>query len=288
MSAWTHDRRGRPPPRAAGDDACLGLGPMDVAAAHAGALLRTVESEIIPRLMMLHRHGTAAALQALEPILRDPSLDDDDVEAFTEQLLKGHDAAQTFLADKVQQGVSVPVLCLNLMAPAARRLGEMWSDDRCDFTQVTIALGRMQGLLRGMAAGLPAYADAGPAGRSAMFAAAPGEQHTLGLAMVRDFFRASGWEVWDETPDEPAELLSLLQTYRFDLLGFSIGSERHVDALAALIARARKSSINRKLRVLAGGPLLLAQPALADRIGADGTADDARQAILVADKLLTA
>jgi methanogenic corrinoid protein MtbC1 len=266
------------------------MGPLDMAAAHAGALLRTVESEIIPRLMMLHRQGPGAGPRApaLMPALRDAGLDDADVEAFTEQLLKGHDAARSFLTAKLDGGTSVPSLCLSLLAPSARRLGEMWSDDLCDFAQVTIALGRLQGLLRGLAVGLPNFADAGPAGRSALFAAAPGEQHTLGLAMVRDFFRASGWDVWNQTPDDPQALLDLLRTSRFDLLGLSIGSERHADALAGLIARARVVSMNPRLRVLAGGPLLLLQPELASRLGADGTADDARHAILVADKLLTA
>jgi hypothetical protein len=43
----------------------------------------------------------------------------------------------------------------------------------------------------------------------------------------------------------------------------------------------RRASVNRGVLILAGGPLLLAQPEFLERLGADATAQDARQAILV-------
>ena len=43
-----------------------------------------------------------------------------------------------------ERGVSVESLYLDLFGPIARRLGEMWEDDACDFSTVTVALGEMR------------------------------------------------------------------------------------------------------------------------------------------------
>jgi methanogenic corrinoid protein MtbC1 len=261
------------------------LNPLDLAASHAGALLDTVEHQIIPRLMMLHRQGDAAAARKAA-VHHGAVLGDADVIDFTDALITGYDHALARLRAMADAGVPPTTLCLDLMAPAARRLGELWCADLCDFTQVTIGLGRLQALLRHVAGGMGPLHSAQPAAqRRSIFMPAPGEQHTLGLSMVRDFFRAANWEVWGDEPGDTRGLLNLMSRERFDLLGFSIGSERHVDDLAALIGRTRAVSANANLRVLVGGPLLLQQPGLVKTLGADATATDARQAILAANEL---
>ena len=264
----------------------MGLQTQDVHASRSAALMDTLEHQIIPRLMLLHRQHEEAPDG--HPVGAGPELDQDEVETFTTLLLQSQDVAERRLRSLLGAGVPAPALCLDLLAPSARHLGELWCADLCDFTQVTIALGRLQGLLRGVADRLPCLGDAAAIGRRALFLSAPGEQHTLGLAMVRDFFRASGWDVWGEEPASTADLLMLLREQRFELIGFSIAGERHVDELAALIARLRKVVAPRPLHVLVGGPLLLDAPALVARLGADATAADARQAILAAESMLTA
>lgn len=289
MCAWTRGRRG--PPELTGNAAGGGsvdLGHLDVAADHARTLLRTVETEIIPRLMLLHRQDAPITRPALPAELLELPHDEEQVAAFTEQLLIGQEQALAFVRMRAEAGMPVPLICLNLLAPAARLLGEMWNQDRCDFAQVTIALSRLHAILRLLATGLPAYSDGAEGGRSAAFAPAPGEQHTLGLTMVRDFFRASGWDVSDGCSEQPDDVVALVRERRFDLVGFSIGSERHTDALRTLIGSVRKASTNRRVLVLIGGPLLLERPQLAKSLGADASADDARQAILAAEGLLAA
>lgn len=278
--------------RAPGDPVCTAPAHFETPAANDGearvhALLRTVETEIIPRLMLLHRQpqdppaaSPAPATSQADASL--PSFDAEAVERFTDRLLQSQAAALVDLRNLADRGVPAAALCLNLMAPAARRLGELWTADLCDFTQVTIALGRLHALLHVVSGDLPSIPVAEDRRLTALLAQAPGEQHTLGLSMVKDFFRAAGWDVWAETPASTQALIPLVRSRHFDVVGFSIGSERHVDALAALIADIRRASVNRRLTVLAGGPLMLAQPELLSRLGADATGEDARQAILVA------
>jgi methanogenic corrinoid protein MtbC1 len=72
----------------------------------------------------------------------------------------------------------------------------------------------------------------------------------------------------------------------FGLIGFSIGGETHIEALTTLIRDVRRASRNPNLGILVGGPLLLQEPLLVKRLGADATARDAEEAILQAEALL--
>ena len=46
-----------------------------------------------------------------------------------------------------RRGASVETLYLDLLAPTARHLGDLWDADVCDFTEVTVGLGRLQQVL---------------------------------------------------------------------------------------------------------------------------------------------
>lgn len=286
MGSWNRGHPQAPAGPPPIDESCAHLRSDDISAAHAAALVDTVEHQIIPRLMLLHRQHDASCSASGPLSGHGGSLDLHEVERFTNHVLQGYDQAMQHVMYLVEQGVPAPALCLDLLAPTARRLGDLWSADLCDFTQVTIGLGRLQGLLRSIAERLPATADSGQP-RTAFFAPTPGEQHTLGLSMVRDFFRASGWDVCSEEPQVESALVALVRARQFDVVGFSIGSDRQVDHLTALIARLRQQ-MRHPLVVLVGGPLVLSRPDLAQQLGADACASDARQALFVADALVTA
>jgi methanogenic corrinoid protein MtbC1 len=259
----------------------LGLG-----ADHARALVQTVETEIVPRLVALYRGMTSGHPPRAR--VQRGAIGEAEVVQFTDLVLYQHEPALAILRRLSEQGASGHELCLDLLAPAARRLGEMWSADRCHFSDVTIALGRLQLMLRELAGAMAdAAPDAAPARRALLLAVA-GDQHTFGLAMVRDFFRAAGWRVATDAPDSADALKDLIRAEAFDVVGLTIGSEHHVEALGIAVQVVRRHSRQRQVRVLVGGPLLLAHPDIAARVGADATALDARQAILEAERQVTA
>lgn len=281
--------------RASGDDQLceeLWFRPEDIAAEadRASALFRTVENEIIPRLLLLHQKG--ADRGSLAPLVRRDNLviTADHVAAFTAKVLQSHEAAIAHLRDLVDHGAALDNLCLNLLAGTARHLGDLWVADSVSFTEVTIALGRLQGVLRALSSRMDLPANGPGAGRQALFASVPGEQHTFGLAMVCDFFRVSGWLVSSELPAHTmaTDLLQLVAGQHIDVVGFAIGNDGSIALLAQLIREVRCKSLNPQVGVLVGGPLLVARPQIALLVGADATGADARQALLAAEKLLVA
>jgi MerR family transcriptional regulator, light-induced transcriptional regulator len=260
-------------------------GPRAVSAERIETLFRTIETEIIPRLMLLHREGSGEALPAPDATL---VIEESHVVEFTDLALKGDAAAGGYLEALMLRGAPLDAIYLNLLAPAARRLGDLWNADLCEFTDVTVALGRMQALLRGLSADMKLPRSSNCSGRRVLFVPAPGEQHTFGLAMVCDFFRAGGWDVWTEAPAPADTVVALVQERWFDVVGFSMGHDRGIAPTVELIRSIRKASHNRAVKVLVGGPLIIDRPQIATLVDADGMATDAAQAMLVAEEMVGA
>ena len=241
------------------------------------SLARLIEAEIVPRLMLAHRapEPRGAAMEDLSRVT--PA--GHDVAEFTRLLVEQDTTTLSASLDSLRaRGMARETLLLQMLAPAARRLGELWEEDLADFTQVTVGLGRLQQLLWHLAApSEDSGAHADPR-RRALLTVAPGEQHTLGLFMVRDFFRRAGWTVPGGTPHTVDEIAGLVRGEWFAVVGLSLACERHIGALRDTIRAIRRASRNGDIGVLVGGPMLLVRPELAQEIGADGTADDGRSA----------
>jgi MerR family transcriptional regulator, light-induced transcriptional regulator len=248
-------------------------------------LNRIVEAEILPRLA-LARTGTSsrAAEQKPSPVTTEADT------AELVRLLMGRDdgGACAFIERLEQQGVTPASLYLGIVSRAARRLGELWEEDRCDFARVTICLGRLQQVIRSLSPSFQrAAVNRSPYADTVLLLPAPGEQHTLGLIMLSEFFLREGWHLIGGSVSTGYDAADLVRGTWVDVAGFSIGSISHLDQLKACIRVVRKASRNRYIGVMVGGPLLLQRPDLVTRLGADATASDAASAIRQAKGLLT-
>lgn len=245
-------------------------------------LANFIEGEIIPRLLLAHRAPCAfnAPLEEAPVHL--------DLDGFLESLVEPEfDASLEHLARLVRSGAGVQRLLLDLLAPAARQLGDLWSDDRCSFADVTLALARLQQLVRELGSVTPPRASGrGEDTPRMMLAPLPGEQHILGLVMLEETFRAAGWIVWLETGANQLALVQLVQRASFDVIGLIAASEGFFDLAPQLIAALRKASKNRNVRIMLGGAAFRGDPRLPLRLGADATATDAQAALSRAEELV--
>jgi MerR family transcriptional regulator, light-induced transcriptional regulator len=277
-----HRRPPSPEEHSDPNDAAACSGPDDVGRARLRLLVSTVESQVIPRLVLAHRPLPAAASDgAAEHVY------EDDVRACVELLLgPGAGSVAMFADGLLARGLSLDALYLGVFAPAARELGRMWEQDECSFTDVTIALGRLQQSLRTFSARFrPEFIDGEP-WRRALFASVPGEQHTFGLAMVSQYFLRAGWDATLVQGRSDVELMRLVQSERVALIGFSMSGAAHAPVLRSLIARLRTASRNTALKVLVGGVVFTRCPGLVSEVGADGSAGDAQQAVNLAQRLV--
>jgi methanogenic corrinoid protein MtbC1 len=240
-----------------------------------------IENAVVPRVLEAHRddethleardrwHDEAVSFAALA------------IDADAEELLARLDSM-------LAGGTEIESILIDILAPAARRLGIMWEQDDCDFVDVTMGLWRLQEVVRELSARVPARHSKPDAGYRAVFSAMPGEQHNFGTVIVEDIFRRAGWSTELLLDAQQGALLNAVARERFDLVGLTVSLDVHTERLPSLILAIRSVSRNPRLCILLGGPVLITDPQLALRVGADGTAADAQQAVALADQLVTA
>jgi methanogenic corrinoid protein MtbC1 len=245
-----------------------------------------VEAEIIPRLVHAHtkpRESTSAG-QMIRPA---------DIEAFARALLeRSPEQAQRLLEAHRERGVPLEAIYLQLFVGAAHLLGEWWESDESNFSQVTLSMTRIHGMLNQLSPSFHAGANSTQLERSGerriLMTTMPGQQHTLGLSMLAEFFRRDGWVVLAIPAPEPGLIQASLSTNWFDLLALSASTDAEIEDLGSTILAARKTSRNPRLSIMVGGPLLGRQPNLGKTLGADGVSNDAADALALAQRLLQA
>ncbi|WP_198369197.1 cobalamin B12-binding domain-containing protein [Roseomonas rosulenta] len=247
-------------------------------------LAKTLETEIIPRLLLAHRKNVTAAYIDSGPGSGPGA---EDVATLISLAMKADlPGALAYLEGLRARSMSLDRIYLDLLSPVARRLGVMWEEDECDFTTVTIALSCLHQVVREYSPAFMLRAIRAEPDRRVLLAPAPGEQHSFGMLVVEQFFRGAGWDVWSGAGVERHEILEAAQRVWFGVAGFSLACEDHLSGLAMLIRDVRRISRNAGVGILVGGALFVDRPDLVSLVGADATAADGRQATLQAETML--
>lgn len=243
-------------------------------------LRRTVESEIIPRLLLAHRTAQPPSLASIAPR---------QVLEFVDLLLSdSEDAPLRFAIALRGQGVGVADIYVELLGPAARELGEMWCQDRCSFALVTLGLVRLQQVVHMLSPWLSMGQRRAGSGRSVLLAAVPGEQHTFGMSVAAEFFKSDGWSVLFEPAAGRERLAAMVGSRWLDVIGVSCSTHEMVDEVALTIRELRAASQNANALVLVGGRVFVNDPTQAVRVGADAVAGDVRQLMAQVQQLMNA
>lgn len=237
-----------------------------------------VKSEIIPRLVLLHRD---LVRDQPTPLAK---LDLTQIAEFT-NLVLGPDVAPAVDAFSalVGKGYAVEHLFLDLLAPAAALLGRMWEEDLCDFLEVTTGVTRLQLLLSRFR--VDGDGTSASWNRQLLLMSAPGEEHTFGVRIIEQFMRRAGWAVSNALASKPENIAQLVASEWFAVVGLTLSHESRLDQLSTAIRSVREASRNPFIGVMVGGPVFLGQPELVERVGADASAVDAATAVLLAQRL---
>ena len=254
---------------------------------HSGLRLRSpllshaIERRILPQLLRLHpqRRKTIAIATVTETL------------AVAAYAASCDQASLSFALERMlASGATPEAVCLGVLAPAARHLGELWEEDELDFVQVTIGVQRLQHalhmLIPGHAEGRPTRSRTAPAQRRILVIPVPGSEHSFGVSMVARFFRNAGWDVHSGLSPNLDDVACLMRTTYFDIVGISASCDLHIEPLSRTLRTIRQHSCNPEIGTMVGGPLFAAHPELAVQLGADSTAQDAAQAPLQAELLL--
>lgn len=246
------------------------------------AIGRLVEQCVLPQMVDSHRQLGLRSPYA-RPAFCPPVLSPEAVERYLATLLKNHTEDSLREAeDLLCEGLSFRELCLGLLAPAARLLGERWVDDTLSFSEVTLASWQLESVLRQLGSRFePTQARRTMRG-TLLVALLPGAQHTFGARMLLSFFRQSGWDAQLLQARDPGHMLQVLRSRQLDVLALSLSQREDLVELAPLVEAARAASLKPGLQILLGGRAVSENPGLAQASGATVCTGEADQAVALA------
>lgn len=271
-------------------------------------LIHTIEGEIIPRLLLAHQHMLREQFEAertLGEFTSPPmessesghinwsdgaglSVSHEDVVAFAELLIAyDADLAKRFIDAQVARGYAVSDLLLDLCAPVARELGDMWLRDDCSFCDVTIGLSSLEHVIlhcSGPSTSLPNGPDRD---RTVLLSPMPGNQHVFGLLIVKELFRRSGWIVRTPAKGDAESVLQAVRSTRFSVMGLSVSHAQDLQACQTLVKACREESLNPRLMVIVGGHGIQEANMSTRMLDADLIARDGREGLDQIERMIS-
>ena len=165
------------------------------------------------------------------------------------------DAANELISQFYAETHSLRQLCSQLIEPAARGLGDLWSKDDCSEFDVSIGLSRLQSSMRENVSGTaPAVSVDAPA---VLIVPQPGELHLLSAVLDSELLHQRGWAPQSEFPSSNAALQDMVSNTWFDALDLTLSTafsrDHWMPRVVETIAMVRKASRNPAMVVIVGG-----------------------------------
>jgi len=198
--------------------------------------------------------------------------------SFLEEMLKGRGReADAVIRAALDRGASVKELYLQVFEPVQHEVGRLWQMAKVSVAQEHYCTAAVQ---RAMSQLYPLLFT-GVGGRRRLVAAcAGGELHEIGLRMVADLFEASGWDSVYLGSNVPIEsVVRMVGETPTALVAISTTITPNLSALTALIRALRENPATRDVPIMVGGYPFRVSADVASRVGADGWAASASEAV---------
>lgn len=141
---------------------------------------------------------------------------------------------------------------LMFLESVARSLGDDWAEDSRNFLEVTIAMGRLQCVLRRVCQSERRFL-AGDCAGSVLLAVPPGEEHGFAQCLLEELFRACGWDTMLVQPQSTADIRVHLGRAQFDIVCFSWASGFLAPQVSETLRLVERMPRARRPVVIAGG-----------------------------------
>lgn len=199
-------------------------------------------------------------------------------------LLQGKrpEAAECIM-NAVEQGISIKDIYLYVFQASQYEIGRLWHGKKVSVAQEHYCSAATERIMSQLYARIFSTERRG---RTYVGACVGGELHQIGSRMVADFFEMDGWDTYYMGANTPTpSILQAISEHNADILGISLSMSFHRSTLENLIQSVRESEHAKKLKIIVGGYSFIEDPNLWKAVGADGSADNAEQAVILANRL---
>lgn len=229
----------------------------------------------------LDRLPTVAA--DLPSFLVDRAPQADLARAYLDALLNGErHLASRMILGAVASGVTVKEIYLHVFQPVQHEVGRLWQVNEITVAQEHYCTAATQLVMSQL---YPLMFASEKIAGTLVAACVAGDLHEIGLRMVTDFFEMAGWNTFYLGSNMPGQaVVDTVVSRRAQVLGISATISSHLRAVAELIGKVRARPECHDVKILVGGYPFIVAPQLWRKMGADGCAATAQEAITLADQ----
>lgn len=221
----------------------------------------SLASEVILRISS---RAMVLGLKDLEP-------SESQIEELAHALIsKDEGAGAELVLDATAAGMDIEIVYLLYLSGAARMLGEWWKNSKVSLSEVAIGTSRIYSIMR--ASDHLFFPKGKFSQKSAIFAAAPNETHTLGVRMAADLFRKDGWDIDLLIGRSHDDLVEEIERSPHYLIGLSSAGHHSFAELARLVIALRMSKPT--AYIMLSGQIVNDAEDKISLLGVDGAAND--------------
>jgi len=184
--------------------------------------------------------------------------------------------------DAVDDGLSVRAAILKVLLPAQREVGRLWHNNDISVAEehmVTMTTQRLMAVLASRARCAP------DRGRTAIAAAVTGNIHEIGIRAIAYLLEFDGWRTIYLGPDVPkGDIPTAIECFDADVVLLSLALSSQLPALQDTIEKIRQRFAD-GVKVMVGGNGLSGASELWKELNADGYAESAEAALILAAEL---
>lgn len=232
---------------------------------------------------MLHQ---ALGVIAAEPDRRSAACEEKPLDGVAAQYLNAllsYDLRRSEqLVEAVADRVSPTSVYLDVVSPALHEVGRLWQAGRISEAEEHYISASTQMILSHLFPRVFATSTQGPV---LLAACVEGELHEIGLRMLADVFQLNGWDTRFMGANVPSAALAKMVERSNAVVALSAMTSASLPAMAAQIRAIRATAHGAARIILVGGYPFKVDGELWRRLGADGSAADARDALVLAANL---
>jgi methanogenic corrinoid protein MtbC1 len=204
---------------------------------------------------------------------------------YLQLLLNGQrQQASRLIMDAVRNGIYIRDIYMNVFQKVQYEVGRLWQTNEITVAQEHYCTAATQLIMSQLYGYI--MANARKPGKI-VAACVEGDYHEMGIRMVSDMFELEGWQTYYLGANVPTtSIIASLMLNKPDILLVSATMVYHVKAVKALIEKVRATRGLENIKIMAGGYPFKLDNKLWEKIGADGFAESAAEALKVANKLV--
>jgi len=204
--------------------------------------------------------------------------------AFLHLLLQGERRkASKLILDAVESGVSVKDIYLYVFQRSQHEVGRLWQENKLSVAQEHYCTAATQLIMSQL---YPQIFMRESNGKTLVATCVSGDLHEIGVRMISDFFEMEGWDTFYLGANVPPQSIidSLIKRHA-SVLAISATMTYHVRHVIQLVQAVRNNPSTQDIKIIVGGYPFNLEPELWKKVGADGFAQNAEDALTLAKTL---